>query len=162
MKPVFIFAYLFLATTSGMHSDSRADIVVDFSRVDMARQLQADTPNLETRTIDGRTLHYLPPSQDPYTEAAWPILLPSLESFAGQAITLELHFHDAGAGVIDASLNTSDNGALSPVRKRGYTRCNTGAERLAAFAFALPATAPSPGHRSCGCQGSQYPLRVWT
>ena len=123
--------------------------------------VSANVVNAEAVTferIDGRKLGKLAVSEDPYTENAWEIRLPDLLAHAGKPVVVEVYFHDAGAGVLSASLQW-DSTVVAASRQRSYTRCNTGTERFAAFAFALPATAPrlAPVLRIAGLQ---YPLSV--
>ena len=69
--------------------------------------VSANVVNAEAVTferIDGRKLGKLAVSEDPYTENAWEIRLPDLLAHAGKPVVVEVYFHDAGAGVLSASL----------------------------------------------------------
>jgi len=121
-----------------------------------ARMLHPDDVSFES--VNGRELPALPVSQDPYSENAWQFRLQDLAAYAGQSVVIELHFHDAGAGVLGASLAWGTASA-APSRMRSYTRYNTGTDRFAAFALSLPAAVPesAPVLRVTGLQ---YPLKV--
>lgn len=110
-------------------------------------------------TIDGRVLPLLALSTDPYQELSFEIPLAGIAQHAGQTVVLELHFHDAGAGVIDAGLQWPGAARVAAAKKVSYTRCNTGIDRFTAFEFALPAEAPK-STPSLSLSGLQYPLRV--
>lgn len=131
-------------------------VLVDLQRADARAQLAGG--EFERHNVGGRKLFAMPISEDPYTEPVWELALPALAQAAGQTVTLELHFYDHGAGVIDASLAWGAT-SLAPVRKCGYTRCNTGTDRFTALEFALPAETPTAEVKLL-VKGLQYPLQI--
>ena len=143
-------------------------VAVDYSTPEGIAALQAATPGVQPKEVLGRTLAWLPASEDPYQESAWQVPVPGLEKHASTTVVIEVHFLDAGAGVISASLSwpgTSGAVAVSAARRISFTRCNTESERFAAFEFALPEGAPArdapvlaDGHRAKSGAG----VGAWT
>lgn len=131
-------------------------VLVDFLHAGARASLAGGA--FERPVIDGQKLFEIPLSEDPYSEATWEIALPALAASSGQTVTLELHFHDHGAGVIDTNLLWG-GASIAPTRKRGYTRCNTGTDRFMALELNLPAGPPQPTAKLM-VKGLQYPLRL--
>ena len=138
------------------------ELLVDYERPDGVRVLQDSNPKVVAKSVLGREHGWLAPSQDPYEEAAWKLPLPGLEKHAGETVILELHFFDAGAGLLEAALEwpaAQGSTTIAPGRRRAYTRCNTEIARFAAYEFALPASA-GPLPPTLRVTGLEYPIRV--
>lgn len=115
------------------------------------------------RPIGNRTLVWIDHGTDPYANPACTLPLPGLAEHAGETIVLELHFHDAGAGVHEASLRWPGTGTpatLSPARRAGYTRCNSLKDRFTALEFTLPDAVSAAEPPALIVTGLQWPLRV--
>ncbi|MBI2424153.1 MAG: beta-galactosidase [Candidatus Hydrogenedentes bacterium] len=95
-------------------------------------------------------------STDPYAQVYLEIPLQGLPDSLPETILLEVRFHDEGACLIEPGLQWgTEKLRLAPVRRSGYTRLNTHAERTGWYAFTLPEaarTAPTLSFVSTGLQ----------
>ncbi len=96
---------------------------------------------------------------DPYSRQYWEFQMRETPVSPGADFTLEVVYHDTGAGLIRPELLTDARfqGQWSgPVREQAYTRLNTGVERSAFFTFTMPerfvSDSPLPHLRISGLQ----------
>ena len=97
---------------------------------------------------------------DPYSKTYYEFQFSEAPVVSGETFTLEVVYHDTGAGVIQPELLVDDafNGHWSgPNRQQAYTRLNTGKERSAFFAFTMPvAFDNASAHAHLRIAGLQY------
>lgn len=155
-RAIMLVALISLATLHG-----RAEILVDFTQGDAISTYVMNPEMIRLENVQGRMLPALEISRDAYSENAWEIKLPGLEGLRGTSIVLEIHFLDAGAGVIQPTLvwPMAARRTVAPGKQCSYTRCNTETERFASFSFSLPAEV-ADGVPVLRVTGLQYPTRI--
>lgn len=92
-------------------------------------------------SFDGKNYVQIKADTDPYSKLYWEFKFTGAPATTGEIFTIEVVYHDTGAGVIQPELLVDENfnGNWSgPARQQAYTRLNTGKERSAFFAFTMP------------------------
>jgi hypothetical protein len=111
-------------------------------------------------TFDGVSYLQLEKDTDPYSKTYYEFQFSEAPAESGETFTLEVVYHDTGAGVIQPELLVDDafNGHWSgPARQQAYTRLNTEQDRSAFFAFTMPASFDKDStHSHLRIAGLQY------
>lgn len=111
-------------------------------------------------SINGDIYLQIGDDADPYSKLYWEWQFGAMPVTPGDAFTLEVVYHDTGAGVIQPEILVDGHFRgqwTGPARMQAYTRLNTGVERSAYFSFVMPDTLDADSdHPHLRIAGLQY------